>query len=216
MTICNVIDCEQRTEAWFSARLGRMTSTMADDVLAVRRDGKPSAGRRRALTQLVLERVTGKSQEPRFFSQSMQNGQEREVDARELYEAQTGVLVQQTGFLQHPELMAGCSLDGHVGDFDLITEFKSPEPHTHFEYVMTGAIPLEYQRQVLHALWLSGAKWCDWMSYHPDFPEPLRAKIVRVFRNEAEIASHELNVRLFLREVDEAVERVKALMERAA
>jgi hypothetical protein len=40
-----------------------------------------------------------------------------EADAFAAYEAATGNLARRVGFLAHPELMAGCSPDGEVGNF---------------------------------------------------------------------------------------------------
>lgn len=215
MTICQIFDHPQRSEQWFACRLGRLTASRADDMLATVQKGE-AAARKKYKTQLILERLTGKPQESTYVSPAMQTGIDREEEARELYEALTGTLVQQSGFLAHPDLMVGCSLDGHLGDFDGIVEIKAPEAHTHLEYLQTGKVPLKYWRQVVHALWLSGAAWCDWFSYHPDFPEPLRTKIVRIPRNEAEIASYEIMAKAFLAEIDREVAAVRLLMERAA
>src|SRR6185503_9750953 len=136
----------------------------------------------------------GKSQENGYQSAAMQAGIDREPDALALYEAVTGRLLTQTGFRSHKTLMAGCSLDGHVGDFERIVEVKCPIAATHLEYLKSGVVPGEYLKQIQHGLWLTGAQCCDWLSYHPDFPEPLQAKLVTVERNEAEIASYELLV----------------------
>lgn len=212
-------DVVQRSDAWRALRLGKLTSTGADAMLATRRDGKEAAGRRNLLVRLALERVTGRSCEREYQSDHMRYGSEQESAARDAYEALTGRLLQTSGFLAHPELAAGTSLDGLVGEMDAldgIVELKCPLPATHLEYLKTGKVPVDYARQVLHALWISGAPWCDWMSYCAEFPEPLRAKIVRVERDEAEIAAYVVMARAFLSEVDREVDALHALMERAA
>lgn len=214
MTTCTVLDCAQRSPEWYAARLGRLTGSRANDALKTIQKGE-AAGRKKLRIQLVLERLTGKPQESAYISPAMQVGMDREFEARELYEALTGTLVEQCGFLQHTELMAGCSLDGFIGDFEGIVEIKAPEPHTHLEYLTTGKVPLEYQRQLLHSFWCSGAQWCDWFSYEPTFPEHLRVKMVRVLRNEAEIAAYEIMVRAFLAEVDRELAVVSALADKA-
>lgn len=212
-----VHDCVQRSPQWFAARLGRLTSSCADDMLATLKDTKKeAAGRRNLRMRLVLERVTGKSQEGAYISQAMQDGIDREVDAVGIYEALTGHLLSTVGFCAHDTLMAGCSPDGYIGEFEGLAEIKSPIPATHWDYLRTGTIPLEYQRQILHQLWITGAQWCDWLSFQPDFPERLRVKLVRVARNPAEIDSYELMVRGFLRTVDAEVEQLLALAGAAA
>lgn len=192
----------QRSEGWFHSRLGKLTGSRAADAFKTNKDGTFAASRKNLRMQLVLERLTGRSQEREFQSQAMKDGIEREVDAQGTYEALTGRLLHTVGFIEHDSLAAGCSLDGYVDDFTGIVEIKSPLPATHLEYLRSGVIPADYQKQIQHALWITGAEWCDWLSYQPLFPEPLRVKLVRVKRDEATMRCHELLVSLFLSEVD--------------
>lgn len=196
-----VIDCEQRSDEWRKARLGRLTGSNAAAMLATIQKGE-AAGRRNLRAQLVLERLTGKSAEKSFESQAMKDGVEREADALLQYEMLTGQIVTRSGFLAHDTLMAGCSLDGHIGEFEGIVEAKSPIAATHLEYLETGTVPGEYLKQITHNLWITGAAWCDWLSYQPDFPESLQVRQVRVMRDEASIAEYEAKAKAFLAEVD--------------
>lgn len=212
-----VIDCQQRSDEWHKARLGKLCGSKAADMLSSRRDGKPAAGRQNLLTQLVLERLTGRSHENGYQSRYMEQGAEREVDATGQYEALTGQPVFSVGFLQHPELAAGVSLDGYVGELkepEGIIEIKCPIPATHLEYLETGVVPGDYLKQITHALWITGAQWCDWMSFNPDFPEPLRSKVVRVMAEWIDLPAYDGLVRAFLREVDAKEASVRKLMQR--
>lgn len=202
---------EQRSEAWRILRLGRLTGSVAADMLARRKDGSEAAAYRNLKVRLCLERITGRSQENGYVSQAMQDGLDREIDASALYEGLTGHLLTSTGFLQHDTLMAGCSLDGHIGDFEGIIEIKSPIPATHLQYLRTSVIPGEYEKQILHNLWITGAQWADWLSYNPDFPEPLQSKLVRVVRDAQAIAGYEVQARAFLAEVQREYDEVVAL-----
>lgn len=197
-----VHDAPQRSEAWFAARLGKLTGSRASDMLATIKSGSEAAGRRNLRVQLVLERVTGKVQEPGFVTPAMQAGIDREVDAAAIYEAVTGRILTATGFLAHDTLAAGCSLDGHVGAFEGIIEIKCPQPATHLDYLKTGTVPGDYLKQITHNLWLTGAAWCDWLSFNPDFPEALRVKLVRIQRDAAAMAAYERAAVAFLNEVD--------------
>ena len=209
-----VLDIPQRGPEWYAARLGRVTSSRAADMLSTIKKGE-AAGRRNYRMQLVLERVMGRSIESGYVSREMQTGIDREADAIGAYEALTGQLIQTAGFCQHDTLMAGCSPDGYLGDWEGLAEIKSPLPATHWEYLKTGIVPDEYAKQVICALWITGAQWCDWLSFHPEFPEGLRVKLVRIERDEAEMASFELMVRQFLSEVEREVEAVQALIAKA-
>lgn len=203
-------DVDQRSPKWAAIRLGKLTGSCAAEMMATIKSGE-AASRRNLRVRLVLERVTGRSQESGYVSAAMQAGIDRELDAFATYEALTGRLLTSTGFIAHDTLMAGCSLDGHVGDFEGIIEAKSPLPATHLDYVKSGTIPGDYYKQIVHGLWITGAQWCDWLSYNPDFPEPLRVKLVRVHRDEAQIKSYELLARMFLAEVEKECSEVERL-----
>lgn len=211
-TIC---DAPQRSPEWVAARLGRLTGSRAADMLATIQKGE-AAGRRNLRVQLVLERITNRSQDKAFVSAAMQEGIDREAAAYAYYEASTGQLLTRTGFLSHRTILAGCSLDGHVGNFEGIIEIKCPLAATHLEYVKTGVIPGEYQKQITHGLWISGAAWCDWLSFHPDFPEPLQGKLVRVLAKDLDLAAYEAQAVKFLAEVAAEVATVEALVQREA
>jgi hypothetical protein len=203
-----IIDAEQRSREWFAARLGRLTGSRAADMLATIKSGE-AAARRDLRTQLVCERLTGQVQEDVFINAAMQHGIDCEPLAFAAYEAQTGTLVQRSGFLAHDEHMAGCSLDGHVGDFEGIIELKCPKSTTHLRYLRGGVMPSDYWPQVAHNMWVTGAAWADFVSFDDRFPPELQLFIVRVERDEAAMADYEKRALAFLREVDTEVQALK-------
>ncbi len=213
-----VVEVDQRSPEWFQSRLGRVTGSCAHEMLATPKGGKGElAGRRNLRVRLALERLTGRSlDDGGFQSKAMEQGIEREVDACATYEALTGRLLSSCGFLAHHELNAGVSLDGYLGDFDGIVEVKSPIPATHLEYLRSGRIPANYLSQVTHGLWLTGAPWCDWLSYNPDFPEGLQVKLVRVMADQVDLGAYDAALRLFLAEVDAEVQSVAEMARKAA
>lgn len=203
-------DVDQRSPEWFDLRLGKVTSSRASAMLAKVRSGE-SAGRRNLRVGLILERLTGKSQESTYLSKAMQTGIDREESALAAYEAETGRLVERSGFLQHNELQAGASLDAQVDDFQGIVEAKNPLPATHLGYLRSGKVPHDYFCQVTHQLYITGAEWCDWYSFHPDFPENLRGKLVRVTRADVDLDAYDQALRAFLAEVDLEVLAVRTM-----
>jgi predicted phage-related endonuclease len=211
--IATILTMPQRSPEWYAARLGRLTGSCADAMLATIKSGE-AAGRRNLRVRLMLERVTGVSQEDQFVSKDMQRGIDEEDAAFRAYEVETGEVARRSGFLMHPTLMAGCSLDGEVDNYQGIIELKVPKSATHLEY-LRGEVPLGYLRQCQHNLWMSGAAWCDFVSYDPRFPEGLRLKITRIMMDDKQRAAYELAVRLFLGEVDREVAEVEALARAA-
>lgn len=201
MKAFNVVDAPQRSPEWFAARLGRLTGSVASDMLATIKSGE-AAVRRDLRMRLVCERLTGQPQEDVFINAAMQRGTECEPLALGAYEVATGNLVQSTGFLAHVTYQAGCSLDGHVGDFYGIVELKCPKTATQVRYWRTGGVPSEHMPQILHNLWLSGAAWCDFVSWDDRLPAHLHTYIARVEAKDLDLAAYEKKALAFLQEVD--------------
>lgn len=197
-----ILCTDQQSEAWYQARLGRVTSSRVADMLAKLKNGGEAAGRRNLRVQLVLERLTQQSQESGYVSVDMQYGKDREADAFAAYEALTGEVVTRTGFIAHDSLMAGCSPDGVLGKFDGLIELKCCKSATHLEYLKTRVVPDEYQKQIWHQLWITGAAWCDFVSFDDRFPEALQLGVDRIYAKDIDLKAHELNVTFFLAEVD--------------
>ena len=99
-----------------------------------------------------------------FATDAMRRGIALEPAAIAAYEAATGRLVQATGFLADEDAMLGCSLDGHVGDFEGIVEVKCRAAWAHLDALSGGPVPARDVAQVTHNLLVSGAAWCDVVS----------------------------------------------------
>lgn len=215
MRTFEILDCEQRSPEWFAARAGRLTSSVAADMLATLKGKGEAASRRNLRVKLALERVIGRPIESGFQSQAMKDGIEREALARAAYEAQTGEVVRTPGFLMHRELMAGGSPDGVIGEYEGLCEFKCCQPPNHLEFLRATEPPDNYLKQCVHLLWLTGAAWCDLAYWSPDFPEALQLKVLRIHRDDAQIKSYLLALSLFLNEVADEEAAIRALLPEA-
>ena len=189
---------DQRTEAWFAERAGKITASRMHDVMLERdRDPFKSGPRKgqpkpppKALTdyayQLAAERLTGRPRK-QIKAAALQWGQDVEPAAVAAYQAETGEIVQLAGFVVHPELpYVGASPDFLVGR-DGGGEIKSPESsEVHLETLLTG-LPPEHIEQIQGGLWVTCRQWWDFVSFHPDFPPHLRLYVQRVPRDDAYI-----------------------------
>jgi hypothetical protein len=211
-----VIDCAQRSPEWLAARCGRLTSTSADVLFKAGKGREESVMRRDLRIRLALERMTGRSQEDDYMTDAMRRGVEREGDARLAYEAETGSLVNQCGFLAHTGHLAGTSLDGFRGDYDGVVELKVPKSATHIGYLKAESFPLDYLHQIRHHLWVSGAKWCDFVSFDDRLPSHLQLVIHRVTREQLDIPGYEKAALTFLAEVEQEMKALSALRTEAA
>ena len=204
---------EQRTEEWFQQRLGKVTASRISDVIAKTKTGV-STSRQNYLVQLVSERLTGKKGDS-FVNQAMIDGIEREAAARELYMRTRGVSVTEVGFFDHPTIaMSGASPDGAVnaeedGKYAGLIEIKCPIESTHTSTLMSKSVPSKYIPQMQWQLACTGAKWVDFVSYNPNFPEELQLFVARVDRDDTYIGELEAEVIKFLDEVEQTIIKLK-------
>lgn len=208
-----IVNVDQRSEDWFKARCGRLTSSVADVLFKEgKKKGEESYQRRDLRIRLALERITGRPQdEDTYVNAAMQRGIDREVDARLAYEAATGQLVREAGFLAHTAHLVGTSLDGYLGEFEGVVELKCPKSATHIGYLRNKALPPEYLNQIRHHVWVSGAAWADFVSFDDRLPEHLQLVIYRVTREQLDIPGYEKAALAFLAEVEAEAAALQAL-----
>lgn len=202
---------EQGTPEWFASRLGKVTASRVADIVAKTKSGY-STSRVNYMAQLVVERLTGVKFET-FTNAAMEWGTQTEPLARAAYEVKNGVMVDETGLVDHPTIpMSGASPDGLVGDDGLI-EIKCPNTATHIDTVLSGDADKRYLCQMQWQLAVTGRKWCDFVSYDPRMPDNLKLFIKRVERDDELIKELESEVVKFIQELDEKVEKLKSIKE---
>jgi putative phage-type endonuclease len=217
---------EQRTEEWFKARLGKVTASRVADVLAKIKTGE-AAARKNYKMELVVQRLTGQQPES-FINAAMEWGTATEPQARMAYEASREIFVQEVGFIDHPIIKGfGCSPDGIVEEMTInsggrsddglsfskgLIEIKCPNTATHIETIIDEKVPSKYIPQMQCQMACTAAEWCDFVSFDPRVPEELQLFVVRVDRDEEYINQMEAEVRQFLSEVEDMVNKLKERM----
>lgn len=196
----------QGTEEWFASRLGKVTASRVADVIAKTKSGY-SASRDNYMAQLICERLTGQKGES-FTNAAMQHGTDTEPLARSAYEALNGLLVEEVGFVQHPKIeMAGASPDGLVGTEGML-EIKCPNTATHIDTLLNGTVPTKYIPQMQWQMACAQRQWVDFVSYDPRLPQDLQLFVKRVEFNASYVAMLEEEVTLFLKELEEKVNKL--------
>lgn len=179
---------EQRTPEWYAARCGRITASRVKDVLAVsKRDGKPLQAREDYMAELIIELLTGQSrQTPPTIA--MQWGIDNEPIARSEYESQRGVLVEDGGFVVHPELdFIAASPDGITDACGI--EIKCPfNSGIHLATIEQG-MPTDHYAQLQIGMACTGLQSWDFISFDPRMPPGLRLYIQTIKRDEQFIKS---------------------------
>jgi len=202
---------EQRIEEWFTARLGKVTASRVNDVMAKTKTGY-SASRDSYMTQLVLERITQTKAEG-FTSQAMQWGVEQEIYALAAYQAHCGWDTDAVGFVPHPTIeMAGASPDALVGD-DGVVEVKCPESKGMLETLLTKKVPAKYFAQMQFQLSCTGRQWADYVVFDPRMPPKAQLFVTRIPRDNAFITEMEAEIVKFLAEVDSQVQLLNNYIE---
>ena len=190
---------EQRSEEWFIERTGCITASCMNDVMVEREMGEFKSGPRKgqpkpqpmALVnyahQLAAERLTKKPRK-QIKARALEYGKEMEPAAVAAYEALIGDFIEEAGFIKHPQYdFIGASPDFLVG-LDGGGEIKCPESsEVHLGTLLNG-LPSEHIEQIQGGLWVTGRKWWDFISYHPDFPNELQLYVQRIERDDNYIA----------------------------
>ena len=194
---------EQGTPEWHELRRGKVTASRVADILAKTKTGA-SASRQNYLIELALQRTT-KTIQPSYTNDAMAWGTATEPQARVAYEVKTNNFVDQVPFIDHPTIKGfGCSPDGLV-DKDGLLEIKCPNSATHWEYFKYNRPPQKYVIQMQAQMAVTGAKWCDFVSFDPRMPERSQLLIVNVPRDPEFILYMETEIKLFLDEVEAEV-----------
>lgn len=197
---------EQRTDEWFAARIGKVTASRVADVIAKTKSGY-GAGRANYLADLVVERLTGQKAQG-FSNAAMEWGTEQEPHARAAYSAKTGIMVEEVGFIDHPTVaMSGASPDGFAEEG--LIEVKCPNTNTMLEFILDGKPPQKYVTQMQWQMACTGRPWCDFVSFDPRLPERLQLLVVRVPRDDDYIAMLETEVKKFLAELDDKLNKLE-------
>ena len=185
---------EQNSEEWFKLRLGKLTSSNFDKIMAhygkTNKDGsiKWGQGAIDYAERIALEIVTDERDETSSFKNAyMERGHELEPLAVELYEAEKFMIVENGGFFSSDCGRFGDSPDGLTALNEGYIEIKSVIPKTQWKRIKSGEPDSSYYWQNIGHLLISGRAWCDFISFCPEMPENKRLIVFRIERDEEEL-----------------------------
>jgi predicted phage-related endonuclease len=164
-----IFTCPQGSDEWFKVRRGIPSASEFHAVLA-KGEGKT---RRTYMMKLIGERLTGESSS-HFTNEHTERGHVMEAEARAMYSFDVEAPLTQVGFVRRTytgdaRLVAGCSPDSLVGEYGLL-EIKTKLSHLQLEVLLADKVPTEHVAQCQGALWVTGRKWLDFVSYWPGLP----------------------------------------------
>lgn len=156
----------QGSIAWDNARLGVVSGTFMKSVvtpLGAARSGKGADSARR---RLVADLVYGVPRDI-FPTAAMDEGSDGEPHARKWYEGALGVKAVETGFIYADDRkMWGVSPDGITTE-GVYNEIKCLQRDGHMAIVESEAVPGEHIPQCQYGMWVTGAKFCDFIAWSP-------------------------------------------------
>ena len=147
---------KQGSKEWLEQRTGKITGSRAGAILGVNPYSKPKD----VLREMVREHFHAE----REFTgnEATEWGNEHESVAIEAYEARTGNMVVEHGYIQHPDIsFIGYSPDGSVKDG--IIEVKCP-----FSQKIPDEIPAHYYAQVQLGMQVMDKETCDFVYWAPN------------------------------------------------
>lgn len=192
---------------WMNDRCGKLTGSRMASAMAYLKPKKEGgekadkAERKNLKIEILAERMTGDIV-TKYTTGAMQWGTDTERLAKSAYEAGTGRLVREVGFVDHPIIEnLGASPDGLVGSDGLI-EIKCPTTSTHLQTILDGVVPTYHYPQLILQLCCTGREWVDFVSFDPRVDEPHQLFVRRFYPTKEQIAEVEWEAMQFLAEVD--------------
>ena len=198
-------EIEQGSDEWHKLRMGVATASNFSKI--VTSTGEISKTIDSYALELATEFFLTKPEES-YKSAAMERGTELEPEARQVYEENGLISVEQVTFIKSDCGNYGYSPDGLV-DEDGLIEIKCPQDTTHLDYIIKNKLPTTYKNQVQGGLMVSGRKWCDFVSYHPNFQEDKKLFIIRVERDEEFISKLKAGIDLVIKKRDKILQQLK-------
>ena len=179
----------QGSEEWLQLRLGVATASNFDKIITATK-GEESKTLASYAETLALELVYENIEES-FSSYSIERGKEHEAIARQAYQEETWVLLENITMFKSDCGNFGYSPDSLVGD-DGLVEIKTKKARLHCQYLIATPeqrlkLANEFKQQIQCGLWISERKWCDLVIYN-HFSKVQKLIIIRVERDEVFIA----------------------------
>jgi hypothetical protein len=207
---------EQRSEAWYALRSGRVTGTSFQTLVS----GKSTSGYKGLVSRLAAEILLGKSDEndKGYSNDIMESALEMEAEALNEYNEVVGSNLVPIGFITPNEdhefaEWIGCSPDGlsyiMIPTKAIVShglEIKCPLAKTHINYIEAGKLPNEYKHQVQGSMFVTNLKTWDFMSYYPG----MKPFIIEVEKNQEMHDEYTERLRELIKDVNIKLEKYKA------
>ena len=141
------------------------------------------------IEDVVADRIANKTWITGSKNAYTDHWHEHEATARWLYELETLLTVSEVWFVDYDEY-SGCSPDGVIfstekdpndilyfpNTIKWIVEIKCQDNKAHLKTLLTKKAESKYERQMQMQLLVTGAEWCDFVAYNPNFEQSMFIK----------------------------------------
>ena len=202
---------------WLRKRAGKVTASQFAEFIKKAKDGGYELSKGKVAEDLIYKiawerfvingNLADAFNRVSITSKATEHGIENEGAAVYRYQEVTGVKVDYVNrFVQSGEWIGGTP-DGYIGE-DGIIEVKCPfNGGNHLKTLLTKEVyNPDYIYQIQGYLWLTGRKWCDFITFDPDMPQPLDIAIIRIERDEKIIEALQTVI-------NEVVNKIKTLQD---
>jgi len=203
---------EQRSQAWFDLRRGKITSSEVHKIMGGKDDSLTDTAKT-YLLEKVSESLGGFAAPA--TGAALEWGTELEDLAIEVYSEKTGNEVGKASFIPYDDHYGG-SPDGLIPP-DGVIEVKCPYTSTnHFKHGMikTDAdfkkVAPNYYYQCISNMLCANAQWCDFISYDPRVDSPYNIFVYRLQRDETEIEAMKAKLIVAVKYKEELKEKLGA------
>ena len=198
---------DQKSLEWDLVRLGKLTGSQVSDALM-----KPSTkGYQNLKAKLIAERLTGEIK--RMSAPSMDWGHAHEPMARIEHALVCNHVITEVAFVELTDDF-GCSPDGLVNE-DGIVEYKCPyNSSVHISTLLNDKVPPEYVPQIQWNMFVTGRRWCKFVSFDPRMPEALRLHEIHVPVDYEYQAVMVEKAEAFMAELDSGQDRLQEIIDR--
>lgn len=158
----DLIQAEQGSAEWLTAKLGVLSASNAEAILA----GEKTATRQTYMAELVAQIATGQVNE--LSAAALTWGKENEDAARAAYEFETGETIETYSFIfKDDSFRVGISADGIFADKKGV-EIKCPFASKNYvEFLTCDKIKPEWQKQCQFSMWSLGVDEWEFCQFDP-------------------------------------------------
>lgn len=193
---------EQGTSEWLIMRLGVLSASNADKILA----GTQTAGRRTYMASLIKQVVTCLTDEELPFRQ-LEHGKMQEPVGRDALSLSMGVDIQEVPFIYKDATMrAGASPDGVFDNVGV--ELKCPFDSTVFiKFACFDDVKKEYEKQCQFQNWVMGSEKVIFANYDERMQLINKLHYIEFERDEKMMKKFDDAVPQFIHDMDKALDK---------